>query len=394
MIDLGCLRAGSLLAARGAGLSAADGLWLEQHLATCSRCAREAALLSSVVAIASSVEPELSAATRARVVRSALAAHERAARAPGGSAPRAYGWAWGAGLGVTALAAAAVVLFVLPSQREPVSAPRAAVAPATPQVAAVPASPAEPSGDAERLQAGQRVKIRARTQVALDHASVELAPLSEAQWNASKHELSLIEGELLAEVDPAAHKPFAVVARDFRVEVLGTRFEVTQSSVVVLRGRVRVVAPDGKERAVLLAGQRYDHGSDADEVAPRGARPNVPQLLTQARDALAAGQLERARRSIDAALLGRPRGATHAEALTLRAELLSASGDRARAIAAYLEVAERFQSLPAGENALFAAARLERNERAARALLTRYLERYPRGRFVVEAKARLDRSLP
>jgi hypothetical protein len=57
-------------------------------------------------------------------------------------------------------------------------------------------------------------------------------------------------------------------------------------------------------------------------------------------------------------------------------------------------VAEQFRSLGAGENALFAAARLEQNDRAARALLMRYLERYPRGRFVVEAKARLDRSMP
>jgi ferric-dicitrate binding protein FerR (iron transport regulator) len=390
MIDLSCMRAGRLISARRAGISAADGLWLEQHLATCSRCAREAALLSSVVAIASSVEPELSAPARAHAVRSALDGRAKAAVAPGRE--RAHGWAWGAGLGL-AIAATAVAMLVLSTQREP-PAPRAAVVPAASPAVGTPAVPAAPSGDAARLQAGQRVKIRTRTQVALDHASVELAPLSEAQWNASTHELSLVEGELLAEVDPAAHRPFAVVARDFRVEVLGTRFEVTQSSVVVLRGRVRVVTPDGEERAVLLAGQRYDHVTGEAGVAPRGGRANVGQLLTQARDALAAGQLERAQRSIEAALLKRPRGATRAEALTLRAELLSALGDRAQAIAVYLVVAERFRAHGAGENALFAAARLERSERAARALLTRYLERYPRGRFVVEAKARLDRSAP
>jgi len=387
MFDLRCVRAGSLIASRSAGLSAADGLWLEQHLATCGRCAQEAALLSSVVAIASGEEPVLSADARARVLRRALDAHEKVAVVAPRKGERAPAFGWGAGLGLAAVAAAVVIVLVTQSE-PPEPAPRAAV-PAQPQSAAPRADPADPSNDdAAQLQAGVLVRTRARVQVALDHASVELAPLSEAQWNAQKHELSLSEGELLAEVDPAAHKPFAVVAREFRVEVLGTRFEVTQSSVVVLRGRVRVVTLDGKERAVLLAGQRYDH-------VPKAApRVNVAQLLTQARDALAAGQLERARRSIDAALLEQPRGATRAEALTLRAELLSARGERTQAVAAYLAVAEQFRSLGASENALFAAARLEQSERAARALLTRYLERYPRGRFVVEAKARLDRSAP
>jgi hypothetical protein len=197
-----------------------------------------------------------------------------------------------------------------------------------------------------------------------------------------------------------------VVTQDFRVEVLGTRFEVTQSSVVVLRGRVRVVSPSGEERAVLEAGERYDHVAEA-ELAPEPDAPepdapeararehvNVAALLTQARDALAAGQLERSRRAIESVLAAKPRASARAEALTLRAELFDVQGDRASAIAAYLEVATRFRTLPAGENALFAAARLERSDAKAHKLLSQYLERYPRGRFVVEAKYRLERSSP
>jgi TolA-binding protein len=58
----------------------------------------------------------------------------------------------------------------------------------------------------------------------------------------------------------------------------------------------------------------------------------------------------------------------------------------------YLEVAEQYRKLRAGENALFAAARLEARSNAdgkARKLLQKYLDRYPDGRFVDEATQRL-----
>ena len=67
-------------------------------------------------------------------------------------------------------------------------------------------------------------------------------------------------------------------------------------------------------------------------------------------------------------------------------------GDRGAAVEAYLRVARAFAELPAGENALFAAARLEADRQrsaAAAQLLERYLERYPHGRFEREARARL-----
>jgi hypothetical protein len=398
MIKPKCIRAGSLIAARSSGLSRADGLWLEDHIASCEQCAGEAALMSGVVAVAESFEPELSVATRSRVVREALRAHAAGEHAAA-SAP-SFGLGWGAGLAGAVALAALVAVFALrgdegevPRAERPVKDPAAVSAPANMPT----------STEVARLLAGERVRASTRTQVTLDHVSVELAPQSEAQWNEETHELSLSQGELLAEVDPKPQRPFAVVTQAFRVEVLGTRFEVTQSSVVVLRGRVRVVSPSGEERAIVNAGERYDHVIEAVLVPGQpepetreqaGERVNVAALLTQARDALAAGQLERSRRAIESVLAAKPRATARAEALTLRAELYDVQGDRASAIAAYLEVASRFSTLAAGENALFAAARLERSDAKAHKLLSQYLERYPRGRFVVEAKYRLERSAP
>jgi outer membrane protein assembly factor BamD (BamD/ComL family) len=99
--------------------------------------------------------------------------------------------------------------------------------------------------------------------------------------------------------------------------------------------------------------------------------------------------LERAKLSIERALGARLGHADRAEALTLRAELALARGEKAQARAIYLEVSQRFAELPAGENALFAAARTQSDAEAAAKLLARYLARYPNGRFVDEAKKRL-----
>jgi len=351
MIKPSCFKAGPLIAARASGLSRADGLWLEEHIGGCETCAHEAALLTAM-----SITP-----------------------APGYAL---------IGFGFAAVLGVAVVATVMT---------RGAEQPAQAHIANAPA----PSGVQEQLRAGALVRTQARVQVALAHASIELAPQSEARWNAAARELSLPAGELLAEVDPSVHRSFVVITKDFRVEVLGTRFEVTQSSVVVRRGRVRIASLSGEERAVLNAGERYDVAPSVEAAAPepppraQHAEPtatNVPALLTEARDALAAGRFERSRRAIEGALAAKPQPTARAEALTLRAELLNAQGDRAAAVAAYLEVATRFDTLAAGENALFAAARLHRDAAAARDLLKRYLERYPRGRFVVEAKYRLERA--
>jgi hypothetical protein len=77
--------------------------------------------------------------------------------------------------------------------------------------------------------------------------------------------------------------------------------------------------------------------------------------------------------------------------MSLRAEAHLMAGQRAAAVRSYLQVARRFAGSAAGENALFAAARLEAERGAPRApaLLSRYLERYPQGRFVRDARSRM-----
>lgn len=386
MTKLSCLRAGSLIAGRAAGLSRADGLWLEEHVHGCDDCAAEAELLSAVRSTLHRLPVELPLDERNRAIRNALQAHrgtvDPTRRAP--ARPVILGLSFA---GALAVAAAAVIAWPretgeAPSARAPISAPVIVT-------------------EAEKLQAGARIATRSGMRVALAHADVALAPDSDAQWNAALRELTLHGGGLTADVDPARRESFAVVTRDFRVEVLGTRFAVTQTSVSVTRGRVRVVSPDGSERAVLGPGERYDVEAATADVTDETSAPkrtetkataiNVPALLTEARDALASDRLEQARRAIDRALSAKPSGAARAEALTLRAELLVAQGDRSGALAAYLEVAGRFQKLPAGENALFSAARIHGDAAAAKKLLQQYLERYPQGRFVVEAKYRLQR---
>ncbi|HEY6877333.1 MAG TPA: hypothetical protein VI299_04905, partial [Polyangiales bacterium] len=80
-----------------------------------------------------------------------------------------------------------------------------------------------------------------------------------------------------------------------------------------------------------------------------------------------------------------------AEAGTLRAELALRERDLTRAIAAYLAVADAYPELPSGENGLFAAAQLAMRAKRgdARDMMSRYLQRYPQGRFADEARARL-----
>jgi TolA-binding protein len=68
------------------------------------------------------------------------------------------------------------------------------------------------------------------------------------------------------------------------------------------------------------------------------------------------------------------------------------AGDPKEAAKRYAEVARKHGDSPAGETALFAAARAahssgQRDE--AKRLLERYLGRYPNGQFVKEARNRL-----
>jgi hypothetical protein len=117
--------------------------------------------------------------------------------------------------------------------------------------------------------------------------------------------------------------------------------------------------------------------------------------LTRARLALAERKVEEARREVDLALNVPLSRADDAEARTLLAECAIADGDRETGGRLLREVASEFTDLIAGENALFAAARLASDGAdrvSARRLFQQYLDRYPHGRFESEVRWRL-RSL-
>jgi hypothetical protein len=118
------------------------------------------------------------------------------------------------------------------------------------------------------------------------------------------------------------------------------------------------------------------------------------ELLRRARAELAQGAVAEAKSSVAAALRARPSRAQRAEAASLQAECALVSGRPAQAQALYLAVVARYPHSDAGDNALFAAARLaqQRGEQAqSRELLERYLESYPRGHFHDEAERWLQR---
>jgi TolA-binding protein len=129
---------------------------------------------------------------------------------------------------------------------------------------------------------------------------------------------------------------------------------------------------------------------------PPSVQAEAPDIaLAEARRLLAAGKAPAARRVLGAVLAGPLSPSLEAEARSLLAECALVGGDEAEAARRYADVAQRFPGSPAGETALFAAARAEQDAghaNAARALLRKYLERYPNGRFAVEARARLDAS--
>lgn len=151
------------------------------------------------------------------------------------------------------------------------------------------------------------------------------------------------------------------------------------------RALERARARNAKSSAVAA------HGG-AQVTRSEGDTDDAADLLDSARVELAARRVEAARVLIGRALAASLEPGTRAEALSLRAECALVAGDPAAAVRGYLEVAERYASLPAGESALFAAARTEADRKAtarARLTLERYLTRYPNGRFTKEASARL-----
>lgn len=251
----------------------------------------------------------------------------------------------------------------------------------------------------------------------------------------SHREVILEKGEVDVDVSHAVRgssSRFRVLTARFVVEVWGTRFRVTEESVVTLRGHVKVLSLDGKELATLHAGQRWQlpevastatlipQVSTGPSVQPANAAPlpiqtavatspkagpigegnratalSVRQKLALARTALADGNIALARQRIADALKSDPSLPQRATLALLEADCLLSERRYGEAIAAYRTVAISHPDDPSGETASFALAQLlsERGTKEeARAALDAYLERYPSGRFVREVQEKIQRA--
>ena len=385
MIGSGCMRAGKLLAGRRAGLGEAERLWLEHHLQDCERCRADARALDALARLAEQSDAEsIGERGLARAVSLALRESSRAATPV---APRPWARIVLSFSIVAAAATAGALAWV--SLRARPAAPQVAVpsVPAPAPASALP--PAPPVAGPHPILAGQPVQLA--------HAEVLLDDGSAATWDGAETTVRLAAGRVSVHVDPTAQRRFRVATDRFVVEVTGTRFEVATDSVEVFEGSVRVLALDGLPLAErLAAGGRWqvrDERASVPLPAPPQKRAAGP-LLEDARGRLARGDAAGARRLVARALDAEPGRAERAEAETLLAEAMLVEGDRAGAAERYARVFERYGDLPAGENALYAAAsaaaRAGRSDEAL-ALAERYLQRYPRGRFRADAATLRDR---
>jgi len=382
---IGCGRTRALLAARAAGLSANEQDALDAHLQTCGDCREQARLLDEIV-LAVGVMPSRTPAARERTIERALRQGlEQACKPPFWKSRSALT------VGTVVLGgalAATVALVIMRGSERPLQPTLVEQPNLRPQETPLASEPRD-------LPAG--------VEVAVAHARVRAVRRASISWNEKAATVKLDSGAIELDVDPALQRGFRVITDAFVVEVLGTRFTVDAAHVEVSRGTVRVLAPDGRVLvARLQMGQTWSPVQVAPAISEPAAQPerrthaaqpaDVAEQLARARRDLANGQVARAEKEASSILAGSRERRQEAEARTLLAECAQARGKIDQAIATYAVVAERFGDLPAGETALFAAGRTlaDAGRRvSATHWLHRYLDRYPSGRFTVEAKERL-----
>jgi len=392
---LSCLRSEGLLTRALAGRAdEAERIEIESHLERCAPCRVVRDRLRLVGKLSTWEPPRLSDAARDRARRAALDG-ARAARPE----PSRRGWPLFVALaGVGVAAALALSWARLPESR---------------------ILDGDITADARRgiaLDDGARVGSGRGGRVTLGGPVIELGAGTALTWHAAARTVELERGRVTVDVDPRQGKPYRIHTAHFSVEVLGTRFEVALDGVRTERGRVRVFGADGVELATLTAGQSWALPPPLPSlppapppvavpapppiapVVPPHAPPAAPPAddgrarLLEARNALSRGDASDARGLLHPLLRGRRTLA--AEANALYAESFLVEGRYAEAIAGYRRVARQFAGTEQAESAFYAVAQLalesEGRDQAARAL-TAYLERYPHGRFVREARQRLDR---
>jgi TolA-binding protein len=224
----------------------------------------------------------------------------------------------------------------------------------------------------------------------------------------SVRRVSLENGRMDVDVDPAGGKTWSFLAGAYRVDVLGTKFTLDYDpdsgalEIAVRRGSVRVSGGKlGAGGVTLESGQRFQATDGVvqidteqpaqgesptherqDETAggptPRPAQPDWQSLHRSGDYAAALAAAER--QGFDSLLQTEGPGALSALADTAR---LSGSSGRARQ--ALLALRQRFPGTPAASKAAFLLGRLDGSPRWFAA----YLQEQPSGAYAPEAAGRL-----
>jgi len=223
---------------------------------------------------------------------------------------------------------------------------------------------------------------------------VVVAASSDLRWSAATRTLVLVRGSL--DVDGAGGGVARVVTERFEVELGDVALTVDAGAVRVHRGRARIVDRERTLLAHVESGATWRSSvpsvAPAPAAAAHAAGPSATTLLADACSQLAAQDYAAAERTAERVLATSPSRGDAAEARIFLADLAQVSGALDRAVTRYLAVAAEFADLPVAESALYAAARVElRRSRtgAARAVLERYLARYPAGRYADDARREL-----
>jgi hypothetical protein len=372
-------------------------LEVESHLEDCHDCQVERARLGLLGIVKDQAPARLSDAAERRIVSRLVAMRAAPAKGRAVASPRGSRWAFAVG----AFTVAALVLSL--------------------RLGAFRSAPSS-------LAEGERIEAAQPGTITFGGARVAYEAGTTMIVHPVGRELALSRGEIEVDVTEGLPGRFRVATPEFIVEVLGTRFVATPTSVHTLRGHVRILDLNQRELAVLHAGQSWSSlrigasAADAREapapaapvpspvtadvasippsVAPRPERaraiaaqqPSVSELLAQTRAALADGDSDQARTLIERAR-ARSRGDAEIAALELLdADSWLVGGHPDEAISAYRRLFHQRPSAPEGEMAAFTVGQLlaERGAQLeAASALNDYLAHYPQGRFVREARERL-----
>lgn len=111
----------------------------------------------------------------------------------------------------------------------------------------------------EAIAGGKVTKVRLE-----DGTQVYLSPSAKIRYR--QREI-ILDGEAFFEVDPQPHQPFSVRAGDLQIAVLGTSFNVSDTAVSLVNGKVRVTV---KDRVYMLApGEQLYYNKDSQQCAQR-----------------------------------------------------------------------------------------------------------------------------